>query len=42
MRAIQSVCNNALIWAGPGAHMPRFIFSEPELDALTEYLDGLK
>ena len=26
----------------PGAHMPRFIFSEPELEALTEYLDGLK
>lgn len=26
----------------PGAHMPRFIFSEPELDALTDYLDGLK
>ncbi len=26
----------------PGAHMPRFIFSEDELDQLTEYLDGLK
>lgn len=26
----------------PGAHMPRFIFSEEELDQLTEYLDGLK
>ncbi len=26
----------------PGAHMPRFIFSEKELDDLTDYLDGLK
>jgi cytochrome c oxidase subunit II len=26
----------------PGAHMPRFIFSESELDDLTDYLDGLK
>ena len=26
----------------PGAHMPRFLFSETELDQLTEYLDGMK
>lgn len=26
----------------PGAHMPRFIFTETELDELTDYLDGLK
>ena len=26
----------------PGAHMPRFIFTEAELDDLTDYLDGLK
>jgi cytochrome c oxidase subunit 2 len=26
----------------PGAHMPRFIFTEAELDELTDYLDGLK
>ena len=26
----------------PGAHMPRFIFSDTELDELTDYLDGLK
>lgn len=26
----------------PGAHMPRFLFTEQELDQLTEYLDGMK
>jgi cytochrome c oxidase subunit 2 len=26
----------------PGAHMPRFIFDAGQLEALTEYLDGLK
>jgi cytochrome c oxidase subunit 2 len=26
----------------PGAHMPRFIFDQDQLDQLTEYLDGLK